>query len=115
MNSLPSLGKIAVSSILLISSLALFSPEPAHAWSKGGYRGYSSYSYSHNRPSRSSRRYRSSRSYSYHGGSRSCSRVSKTVRIDGRLRKVTGSRCYDRHGNPYIRRGSRRLGGYYTD
>jgi len=114
-NSLPNRGKTGLFSILLIGSLALLSPDPANAWSKGGYRGYSGYGYSHHRRSHSSHRYRSNRSYSYRSSPRSCSRVSKTVRIDGRLRKVTGNRCYDSHGNPYIRRGSRRLGGYYAD
>lgn len=115
MNSLTRLGTIGLSSMLLIGSLALALPEPAHAWSSGGYRGYSSHGYSHHRRSHSTRRYRSNRSYTYRSARQSCSPVSKTVRIDGRLRTVAGSRCYDRHGNPYIKRGSRRLGGHYQD
>ncbi len=113
MNSLTRLGTIGLSSMLLIGSLGLVSPEPAHAWSSGGYRGHSSHGYGHHRRSHSSRRYRSHRSYTYRSVPKSCSPVSKTVRIDGRLRTVTGSRCYDRHGNPYIKGGSRRLGGGY--
>lgn len=110
-----SLGRAGIGAWLIVSAMALMAPEPVHAWSIGGYRGSSSYGFSHHRSSHSNHRSRSPRSYRHHSGSRSCSRVSKTVRIDGRLREVTGSRCYDRHGNPYIKRGSRRLGGYYSD
>ena len=110
-----SLRRAGIGAWLIISAMALMTPEPVHAWSTGGHRGYSIYGYSDHRPGHSSRRYRSPRSYRHHSGSHSCSRVSKTVRIDGRLREVTGSRCYDRYGNPYIKRGSRRLGGYSSD
>ncbi|MCF7980200.1 MAG: hypothetical protein K9L82_19750 [Chromatiaceae bacterium] len=110
-----SLGRAGIGTWLIVSAMALMAPESVHAWSTGGHRGSSIYGYSYHRPGHSSHRYRRPRSYRHHSGSRSCSRVSKTVRIDGRLREVTGSRCYDRHGNPYIKRGSRRLGGYYSD
>ncbi|NBC49624.1 MAG: hypothetical protein GVY22_16940 [Gammaproteobacteria bacterium] len=107
------LGRAGIGAWLIISTMALMAPEPVHAWSTGGYRGYSSYGYSHHRSSHSKHRSRSPRSYHHHSGSHRCSRVSKTVRLDGRLRAVTGTRCYDRYGNPYIKRGSRRLGGDY--
>ena len=110
-----SLGRAGISAWLIISGMALLAPEPVHAWSTGGYRSDSSYGDSHHRSSHSNHRSRSPRTDHHHSGSHGCSRVSKTVRIDGRLREVTGSRCYDRHGNPYIKRGSRRLGGYYSD
>lgn len=109
------LGRTGISAWLIVSAMAYLAPEPVHAWVTGGYRGYSSYGFSHHRPSHSNRRYRSTRAHRHYSGSRGCNRVSKTISIDGRLRQVTGSRCYDRHGNPYIKPGSRRLGGYYSN
>lgn len=108
-------AQIGLISVLVSGGIALLLlPEPAQAWSKGSYRSYSGYGYGHHRYGHHGygRRYGSTGSYGYYRAPRSCSQVTKTVHIDGRPRKVTGTRCYDSHGNPYIVSGSRRLGGY---
>ena len=45
--------------------------------------------------------------------SRDCRKVTKQAYQDGRLAKIAGKLCYDRHGNPYIVKGSRHVVRYY--
>jgi len=91
-------------SILLLAGAlvgaALLHVEPARAWYDGHHRGHH---YGHGR--RSS--YRVDHHHRANRSAHRCSEVSKITVIDGRARRVVGTRCHDRYGSAYIVPGSR--------
>lgn len=90
---------------------------PKHHYGHGGHHryghryGHSRYGYGGHRRHYSKRYY--APSYDRHG-SYGCQKVSKHGRDGaGRLAKIGGTQCYDRHGTPYIVPGSRYIIEYY--
>jgi len=104
--SKPSTSAVALLLGALTGAAWLLPAAPADATSYGYGRSYHS---GYDRPSSHRSRYRSHRSYRsrpQRSASR-CSQVSKRAVIDGRTRRVVGTRCYDSRGTAYIVPGSR--------